>query len=131
MFGVRCCRPRTAEAPRVRVAQGELALPAAEVQMRDVERLRAWRRSFIPANNARAAKYQLHGNQYHDQLVRDLGHSTLRKARRRSASDVRGCPCLTLLARQPWWTLGLAELLWPTQASDYRALVTPSAANAR
>jgi hypothetical protein len=20
---------------------------------------------------------------------------------------------------QPWWTLGIAELLWPTQASDY------------
>ena len=38
---------------------------------------------------------------------------------------------LTPHVRQPWWTLGLAELLWPTQASDYRALVAPPAANAR
>lgn len=38
---------------------------------------------------------------------------------------------LTPRVRQPWWTLGLAELLWPTQASDYRALVAPPAANAR
>jgi hypothetical protein len=65
--------------------QGALALPSVEAQERDVARLRAWRRSFMPANNSRAAKYQLHGNQYHDQLVRDLGHRTLRKARPRAA----------------------------------------------
>ena len=88
MFGLRCCRPRTAETLRVRVSQGKLALPPAEAQLRDVERLRAWRRSFIPANDARAAKYQLHGNQYHDQLVRDLGHHTLRKVCRHVASDL-------------------------------------------
>ena len=83
-----CCRPRTAETLRVRVAQGKLALPPAEAQLRDVERLRAWRRSFIPANDARAAKYQLHGNQYHDQLVRDLGHHTLRKVCQPAASNL-------------------------------------------
>ena len=77
--------PSLRRAPRSRgitpAAQGALALPAVEAQERDVARLREWRRSFIPANDSRAAKYQLHGNQYHDQLVRDLGHRTLRKAR--------------------------------------------------
>ena len=107
-----------------------------EAQLRDVERLRAWRRGFIPENEARAAKYQLHGNQYHDQLVRDLGHRALRKAR--ASHSLRACTSRQLTRRslvpgayitaQPWWTLGVAELLWPTQASDYRALFAQPAA---
>jgi hypothetical protein len=32
---------------------------------------------------------------------------------------------------QPWWTLGLAELLWPTQASDYRKLFAAPVASVR
>jgi hypothetical protein len=61
--------------------QGELSLPPKEKQLQDIERLQKWRRSFIPADESRSAKYQLHGNQYHDQLVSDLGHGIFRKVR--------------------------------------------------
>lgn len=63
----------------------------------------AWRRAFIPDSPQRAGKYQLFGNQYHDQLLRDAGANPFRR----------------LLP-----TLGLAELVWPTAAGDYRPLVS-------
>jgi len=44
-----------------------------------VEKEKAWKRSWMPESDARAALWQLHMMKYHDLLCRDMGASPLRK----------------------------------------------------
>ena len=62
-------------------------------------RSQAWKRSWKPFSNARAALLQLHMPKYHDQLLMDMGEPHLRKGRNK-----------------------LAEIFQPYWAADYKDL---------
>jgi len=59
--------------------KGDLALPSKEVMLERVEEEKAWKRSWMPATSSRAAIFQLHKTNYHDQLLRDMGQTHRRK----------------------------------------------------
>lgn len=82
---------------------GRFHLPARDAMLAEIERLRQWKRGWMPFSAKRSARLLLHMLHYHDELLRDFGANPLRK---------RG-----LLAP-------LKELLVPYQPSDYRAIVT-------
>jgi dimethylaniline monooxygenase (N-oxide forming) len=80
------------------VLAGTVALPPPRQMRQSVEAEMHWKRTWMPATSARAAIQQLHMPKYHDRLVADMGHSTLRKSN------------------------PLSELLSPYNARDYRPI---------
>ncbi len=82
---------------------GRHALPSAEAMRAEIDRLKAWKRSWMPFSPGRAARLLLHMLSYHDELLRDFGADPLRK---------RGI------------FAPLKELLEPYQPSDYRTIVS-------
>jgi len=83
--------------------KGTFTLPPREEMVSEIERLKAWKRSWMPVNASRGARVLLHQMSYHDELLRDFGADPLRK---------RG-----VLAP-------LKELLAPYQSRDYREIVS-------
>ena len=81
---------------------GSFDLPGRDIMLAEIERLKAWKRGWMPFSAARGARLLLHMLHYHDELLRDFGADPLRK---------RG-----LLAP-------LKELFVPYQPSDYRSVV--------
>lgn len=59
--------------------KGEVELPTREQMLEKMEEEKAWKRSWMPATSSRAAIFQLHKTNYHDQLLRDIGVSHRRK----------------------------------------------------
>jgi len=59
--------------------KGKITLPAPEVMWREVEDMRKWKQSFMPAVSNRSAILQLHMWHYHDELLRDCGINPYRK----------------------------------------------------
>eukprot|EP00617_Octactis_speculum_P026088 CAMPEP_0185748846 /NCGR_PEP_ID=MMETSP1174-20130828/7556_1 /TAXON_ID=35687 /ORGANISM="Dictyocha speculum, Strain CCMP1381" /LENGTH=382 /DNA_ID=CAMNT_0028424703 /DNA_START=28 /DNA_END=1176 /DNA_ORIENTATION=- len=86
-----------------RVLDGEVKLPSPGSMAQFLEREQAWKRTWMPATSARASIMQLHMMKYHDQLVKDMGESHLRKG----------------------WNV-LAEIFSPYCAADYRSMFTRS-----
>jgi dimethylaniline monooxygenase (N-oxide forming) len=82
---------------------GRHALPSDEAMGAEIDRLKAWKRSWMPFSSGRAARLLLHMLSYHDELLRDFGADPLRK---------RGI------------FAPLKELLEPYQPSDYRTVVS-------
>lgn len=82
---------------------GRHELPPRESMLREIEELKAWKRSWMPFSSARAARLLLHMQHYHDQLVADLGACPLRK---------RGI------------FAPFKEVFAPYQPSDYAAVVS-------
>ncbi|MEM7073615.1 MAG: NAD(P)/FAD-dependent oxidoreductase [Pseudomonadota bacterium] len=80
---------------------GRHALPDADAQRTEIDRMRAWKRSWMPFSHARAARLIVHLQHYLDELMTDMGLDPMRK---------RG-----VLAP-------LAELVAPYQPSDYRTV---------
>jgi dimethylaniline monooxygenase (N-oxide forming) len=82
--------------------RGRHALPPSEAMARDIEEMKAWKRSWMPFGPARGAR--LHGHQLHywDELLRDLGARVTRKS--------------------GFWA-PLKELLDPYEPNDYRSVV--------
>jgi dimethylaniline monooxygenase (N-oxide forming) len=78
-------------------------LPDRDIQRTEIERLKAWKRSWIPFSHARGARLIVHLQHYLDELLTDVGINPLRK---------RGL-----------WA-PLAEIFAPYQPSDYRD-ITP------
>lgn len=85
------------------VLDGALHLPPREGMRADIEEQKRWKRRCMPFSRGRAARLLLHMQHYHDDLVRDMGLSPLRK---------RG-----LLAP-------FKEVFAPYQPSDYRNAIT-------
>ena len=81
---------------------GRFALPGRDAMLAEIEKLKVWKRSWMPPSSARGARLLLHMLHYHDELLCDFGANPLRK---------RG-----ILAP-------LKELIVPYQPSDYRAIV--------
>jgi hypothetical protein len=81
---------------------GRVALPDRAAMLAEIEKMKAWKRGWMPFSAARGARVLLHMIHYHDELLGDFGADPFRK---------RG-----LLAP-------LKELLVPYQPSDYRAIV--------
>jgi len=84
-----------------RVLDDKIELPERPRMLARVEKMTAWKRSWMPATSARAAILQLHMLKYHDRLVKDMGESHLRKGANK-----------------------LAEVFAPYSAADYRAIFT-------
>jgi dimethylaniline monooxygenase (N-oxide forming) len=81
---------------------GKLILPSQKVMHREIDDLREWKRRWMPPSPQRGARLILHMLHYHDELVRDLGATPLRK--------------LGFFAP-------LKELIAPYQPRDYRSIV--------
>jgi cation diffusion facilitator CzcD-associated flavoprotein CzcO len=81
---------------------GRVRLPERAAILEEIERMKAWKRAWMPKSTARGARVLLHMMHYHDELLVDFGADPLRK---------RG-----VLAP-------LKEVLHPYQPSDYRDIV--------
>jgi cation diffusion facilitator CzcD-associated flavoprotein CzcO len=85
------------------LVQGRHALPPGDVMVRDIEQMKAWKRSWMPFGPARGARLHAHQLHYWDELLRDVGAGVTRK---------RG-----------FWA-PLKELLDPYEPNDYRSIVS-------
>ncbi|GIL50953.1 hypothetical protein Vafri_7014 [Volvox africanus] len=63
------------------VLTGAVQLPGRDAMMADIQAQRRWRRKVMPAQRSRSSVVMMYGIQYHDQLLRDMGHLTKRKGR--------------------------------------------------
>jgi len=81
---------------------GKVVLPSRDSMQREVNALREWKRRWMPPSQQRGARLILHMLHYHDELVRDIGATPLRK--------------LGFFAP-------LKELIAPYQPRDYRGVV--------
>jgi dimethylaniline monooxygenase (N-oxide forming) len=79
-----------------------IALPSRDVMHREIEALRQWKRRWMPSSQQLGARLILHMLHYHDELVRDIGASPLRK---------RG------------FFAPLKEFIAPYEPRDYRSVV--------
>jgi len=61
------------------VLSGKVQLPSAEGMRQNIEEMKAWKQSWMPFSSARSARLLAHAQHYHDELVKDLGKSPLRK----------------------------------------------------
>lgn len=61
------------------VLSGKVRLPSDEEMRQNIEDMKAWKRSWMPFSSARSARLLAHSLHYHDELVKDLGKSPLRK----------------------------------------------------
>lgn len=82
---------------------GRICLPGREAMLEEIERLKRWKRSWMPFSPIRSARILLHMANYHDELLSDFGADPFRKT--------------GLFAP-------LKELFAPYQSSDYREIVT-------
>lgn len=58
---------------------GRLDLPESAVLVKEIEEMKAWKRSWMPYSPARGARLFLHAQHYHDELMIELGLEPLRK----------------------------------------------------
>ena len=82
---------------------GRLEAPTDDAMRRNIDEMKAWKRSWIPFSPARSARLISHMQHYHDELVRDVGASPWRK---------RGV------------FAPLKELIFAYEPSDYAAIVS-------
>jgi len=61
------------------VLSGKVQLPSAEDMRQNIEERKSWKQSWMPFSSARSARLLAHAQHYHDELVKDLGKSPLRK----------------------------------------------------
>ena len=61
------------------VLNGKVRLPSIEDMRQNIERVKAWKQSWMPFSSARSARLLAHAQHYHDEPVKDLGKSPLRK----------------------------------------------------
>ncbi len=85
---------------------GRVALPAAAAMTRNIADMAAWKRRYFPDSASRSARLIAHTQHYHDELLRDLGLSPLRKT-------------------GPF--APLKELIAPYEPRDYAGVVEPAA----
>jgi dimethylaniline monooxygenase (N-oxide forming) len=86
-----------------KVIKGKMMLPKADDMKRNIEEMKAWKRSWIPFSPARSARLIAHTQHYHDELLNDLRINPLRKT--------------GVLAP-------LKELIAPYESRDYAAVIS-------
>jgi hypothetical protein len=59
----------------VELLKGTHELPDAKAMQKEIEEMKVWKRKVVPPSKARAATLHLHMQQYHDELLRDMGLS--------------------------------------------------------
>jgi hypothetical protein len=79
-----------------------ITLPSRDAMQREIEALRQWKRRWMPPSQQLGARLILHMLHYHDELVRDIGASPLRKS---------------------GFFAPLKELIAPYEPRDYRSVV--------
>ncbi len=87
----------------VSVLTGKVQLPPIEKMNSNIESMMVWKQSWMPFSPARSARLIAHAQHYHDELVKDLGASPLRK---------RG------------FFAPLKELIFPYEPRDYASVVS-------
>jgi cation diffusion facilitator CzcD-associated flavoprotein CzcO len=85
------------------LVQGRHVLPPGDAMLRDIEEMKAWKRSWMPFGPARGARLHAHQLHYWDELLRDVGAGVTRK-------------------RGVW--APFKELLDPYEPNDYRSIVS-------
>ena len=87
----------------VKVLLGKIRLPDDEVILHNIEAMRVWKQAWMPFSPARSARLIAHMQHYHDELLKDLGTSPLRKT---------------------GFFAPLKELIFPYQPKDYASVVS-------
>lgn len=80
-----------------RLLDGKIPIASRVEQLVEVEKVQAWKRTWMPPTSARASIWQLHMMKYHDDLLKSMGENHLRKGGNK-----------------------LAEMFSPYCAADYR-----------
>ncbi|MGR9090937.1 MAG: flavin-containing monooxygenase [Gammaproteobacteria bacterium] len=81
---------------------GRFGLPERADMLREIDEIKAWKRSWMHYSPARSTRLFMHAQHYHDELMKDIGADPLRK---------RG------------FFAPLKELLAPYEPTDYREIV--------
>jgi hypothetical protein len=81
----------------------QVQLPSDDAMRRNIEEMRDWKKSWIPFSPARSARLIAHTQHYHDELLKDLGISPLRKT---------------------GFFAPLKELVCPYESKDYASVVS-------
>jgi len=63
----------------VNLLKGKFQLPAREEMLAEIQAIKDWKRSFMPALSSRATVIKLHMTHFHDELLRDFGANPYRK----------------------------------------------------
>ena len=84
------------------LVRGRHLLPPREAMVRDIEEMKAWKRSWMPFSAARGARLHAHQLHYWDELLRDLDARVTRKS--------------------GFWA-PLKELLDPYEPNDYDSII--------
>lgn len=85
--------------------KGKMSLPTIDGIKSNIEEMKAWKRAWIPFSAARSARLIAHTQHYHDELLRDIDETPLRKT--------------GVLAP-------LKELIAPYEPKDYASLISKS-----
>ena len=85
------------------VLTGQIQLPSDEEIRGDIEEMREWKQSWMPFSPARSARLIAHTQHYHDELLKDMGTSPLRKT---------------------GFFAPLKELIFPYEPKDYASVVS-------
>lgn len=60
--------------------KGDITLPPRDELLGEIEKLKAWKRSFMPDQRSRGSLLQPHALHFHDELLRDMGINYRRKS---------------------------------------------------
>lgn len=63
----------------VHLLKGKFILPSREQMLDEIQAIKDWKRSFMPAISSRATVIKLHMTHFHDELLRDFGANPYRK----------------------------------------------------
>jgi dimethylaniline monooxygenase (N-oxide forming) len=63
----------------VNLLKNKFQLPGREQMLAEIEAIKQWKQSFMPAISSRATVVKLHMVHYHDELLRDMGINPYRK----------------------------------------------------
>ncbi len=66
----------------IKLLQGKFQLPERDQMLEEIEAIKHWKRSFMPAISSRATVIKLHMWHYHDELLQDAGINPFRKKNR-------------------------------------------------
>ena len=81
----------------------QIQLPSDEDMRRNIDEMREWKQSWMPFSPARSARLIAHTQHYHDELLKDMGTSPLRKT---------------------GFFAPLKELVFPYEPGDYASVVS-------
>ena len=81
----------------------KIQLPSAGNMRQNIDEMRKWKQSWMPFSSARSARLIAHTQHYHDELLKDMGTSPLRKT---------------------GFFAPLKELIFPYEPKDYASVVS-------